>query len=281
MGEIPQPLSSYRSMLEAEVSQAVAELRRPSAALFASGITAGICVGTSVMLMGAIAALSEGELNELTRRFLYGNAYALGFVLAILGRSDLFTEYTTIAVFPVLTSDCGTSDLARLWGLIYLGNLVGGTAIAALAVLLGPALGFAEAEALAAHATELVAATWWAILASAALAGWLMGLLSWLIAGGRDTTSQFLFIWLTGLVIGVLGLHHVITGGIELIAGLMTEAPLGWSDAAYFLVWTTLGNALGGVIFAWLMLRGVQIHPEESGARDREEGRAAQRQRSW
>lgn len=280
MVERPEPLTSYRSMLDAEVVQAVAELRRPSAALFSSGITAGICVGTSVMLIGAIATLSEGEMSDLTRRFVYGNAYALGFVLAILGRSDLFTEYTTIAVFPVLTGDCGISDLARLWGFIYLGNLAGGTAIAVLAVLLGPALGFAEAEALAVHATELVAAAWWAILASAALAGWLMGLLSWLIAGGRDTTSQFLFIWLTGIVIGVLGLHHVITGGIEMIAGLATAAPVGWSDAAHFLAWTTLGNAIGGVTFAWLMLRGVQIHPEDTGARDREDGRAAQRQRS-
>lgn len=272
-----EPLVSYRVMFDAEVKQAVAELSRPSGALVFSGIIAGISVGTSVMLAGAIASHAGDDLSELFIRLLYGNAYAIGFILAILGRTDLFTGYTTIAVFPVLTGDSRTIDLARLWSLIYAGNLLGGLVVAALVTIAGPPLGFLDIAAFTGWAHEQVAPQWWVVLVSAVLAGWLMGLLSWLIAGGRDTTSQFLFIWLIGLTIGVLGLHHVITGGIALMAAAMVDTEVVWSGIAHFFVWTTLGNAVGGIAFAFLVRQGVRMQPQETELSDREEGREERR----
>lgn len=274
-----EPLPSYRSMFDAEVQQAIAELKRPNQALFASGVIAGASVGFSVLLLGLIVA-SYGEMPDaLMPRLLLGSAYAAGFVLAILARADLFTEYTTIAILPILTGGARMADLARLWSLVYLGNFVGGVWIALAAVFLGPEIGIFESGDLGVLAHHLSRYSWWVILLSAVLAGWLMGLLSWLIAGGRDTTSQILFIGLIGIAIGALGLHHSITGSIEMLAGLMADPAISWGAVLYVVSWTTLGNAIGGILFAFVIRQGVQMHGGDVSRADREEGRKRQRSR--
>jgi formate-nitrite transporter family protein len=35
------------------------------------------------------------------------------------------------------------------------------------------------------------------------LAGWLIGVMSWLVSAGRDTTSQVLFVWPIAMTIGL------------------------------------------------------------------------------
>lgn len=276
---VGEPLRSYRAMFDAEVQQAIAELRRPNLALFASGIIAGASVGLSVLLLGLFVA-SHGQVPDaLVPRLLLGSAYAAGFVLAILARADLFTEYTTIAILPILSGEGRMADLVRLWGLVYFGNLVGGAWVALAAVFLGPELGIFETGDLGVLAHHLARYSWWVILLSAVLAGWLMGLLSWLIAGGRDTTSQILFIGLIGIAIGALGLHHSITGGIEMLAGLMADPAISWGAVLYVVSWTTLGNAIGGILFAFVIRQGVQMHSKGESRADREEGRKRQRSR--
>lgn len=220
---LAEPLVSYRAMFDAEVYQAKAEIRRPWPALLVSGIVAGATVGTAVLLLAIMVAETGGLPQSVPGRLLFGTFYALGFVLAILARTDLFTEYTTIAILPVLTGDAGIGPLLRLWTLVYLGNMLGGIAIGALLIVLGPALGLFEGADLALLARHLAAPAWWVVMLSGTLAGWLMGLLSWLIAGGRDTTSQIIFIWLIGMAIGASGLHHAVTGGIEMFAAALAD----------------------------------------------------------
>ena len=279
-GQTPEPLVSDRAMFDAEVQQAIAELERPSVSLLASGMIAGASVGLSVLLLGLLVA-SHGEVpNAFVPRLLMGSAYAAGFVLAILARADLFTEYTTIAILPILTGEGRFADLARLWGLVYVGNLFGGGWMALTAVFLGPELGIFTSQDLGALAHHLAGYSWWVILLSASLAGWLMGLLSWLIAGGRDTTSQILFIALIGIAIGALGLHHSITGGIEMLAGFLADSAIGWSDVLHVVGWTTLGNAIGGILFALVIRQGVQMRNMGDRGADREEGRKRQHHRS-
>jgi formate-nitrite transporter family protein len=98
-----------------------------------------------------------------------------------------------------------------------------------------------------AHA--LVSPRWWVVVVAASLAGWLMGLLSWLVVAGRESISQLALIWIVGAVIGLSHLPHAITGSISVFtATLLDQLPL--ADLGRFLLWTTLGNVVGGVAFA-------------------------------
>jgi formate-nitrite transporter family protein len=247
----PTALKPTRLMLEQELQQAVVELERPLHGLVISGISAGLGVGISIFLIGAVKTMAaEQPVPRLVIEILRGSAYAIGFTIVILGRMDLFTEFTTLAILPVLAGRSRWTSLVRLWVIIYLGNLVGSAGFALAAVLLGPSLQVIDAHVLAEMGQTLVKHHWTTILFSATLAGWLMGVLSWLITGGRDTISQILFIWLIGLTIGLGHLHHVVTGNAEALAGLWAGAGFGVATWWHFIVWSTVGNAAGGAVFA-------------------------------
>ncbi|MDB5307163.1 MAG: formate/nitrite transporter [Gemmataceae bacterium] len=107
------------------------------------------------------------------------------------------------------------------------------------------------------------------ILLSGLLAGWLMGLLSWLVAAARDTISQVMLTGLVASVIGFTHLHHVVVGSVEVLAGVFAGQGVTAADYGRFLLWTTLGNALGGPLFVAVIKYGHAIggppRPQEDG----------------
>ncbi|HMB12351.1 formate/nitrite transporter family protein [Saliniramus sp.] len=262
-------LTTYRAMFDVEHDEAVDELARPAVALFSSGMIAGMCAGVSVLLLGMIVGAYGGVIGEPLQRLLFGCAYAVGFIIAIMGRTDLYTEYTTIAIFPVLTGERGVGMLLRLWGLVLGGNLAGGFLLALFITTMAPALRIADHDDFVRFAVYLGAYPLGVIAMSAVLAGWLMGLLSWLIAGGRDSTSQFLFILVIGVTIGALGLHHSVTTSIALFAGMISDSPMGWLRAGSVFAAIVIGNAIGGLIFAVLVREGVKLDVRAGRERDR------------
>jgi formate/nitrite transporter FocA (FNT family) len=97
---------------------------------------------------------------------------------------------------------------------------------------------------------------WPVILLSAVLAGWLMGLMTWLVTAARDTTGQILAVWITAFVLGLIGLHHSIAGSIEILMALFAGAGPTFADFGKFLLWAVLGNAIGGSCFVALLKFG-------------------------
>jgi len=247
------PFKPVRTILALEIRQAEQELERPLHGLLVSGVLAGLGVGVSTMAMAAVLTLTMGELPPGVVTLLAANAYTAGFIIVILAETDLFTEYTTLAILPVLTGDARVASLARLWGLVYLGNLIGAVAFAGLLATLGPALGFIAPEALASVGHRLVGHAWWVVLLSAGLTGWLMGVLSWLVAAAKETVSQIVLIWLVTGVIGLGHMHHAIAGSVDVLAAVFTGADIGAGSFARTLLLATLGNAVGGVTFAALI----------------------------
>jgi formate/nitrite transporter FocA (FNT family) len=88
------------------------------------------------------------------------------------------------------------------------------------------------------------------------LAGWLMGLLSWLVAASRDTIGQIFIVLLVTTAIGLCHLHHAVVGTAEVLAGVFSGAGATLADFGKFLLWATLGNMLGGFFFVALIKFG-------------------------
>lgn len=256
--EIGEPFKSYRTILRQEVRQAQVELERPALGLLGSGLLAGFGIGISILSSAAVLTLGA-ELPEIWQRLLRAHVFTLGFIAVIMGRSDLFTEYTTLAILPVLRRRSSLATLGRLWALVLAANLVGAASFAALLSALGPGLGLAHPAAFDRLALEMTARSAGIIVLSAFLAGWLMGLLSWLVTAGRDSVSQILFIWLITFSIGFGGLHHVVSGSLEVLASVFGGTAAGARDFGRFLLWTALGNVLGGIAFAVLIHLSVVV----------------------
>jgi formate-nitrite transporter family protein len=265
--EAEEAFKSYSTIVHQELHQAVLELKRPALGLLSSGFLAGFGLGVTPLLVTVMMSFAPGTMSELMLEILRANLYTVGFILVIVGRTDLFTEYTTVALLPVLTGEAPVRHVCRLWGLIYVSNLLGGGLFGVLLVVLGPGLDVVRVEIFSELASRLVGHSWWILLASAGLAGWLMGFLSWLVTAARETISQIFIIWMVIGVIALGHLHHVISGAIEMIMAVLSSEQIGWRDVGYFLFWVTLGNILGSISFAFLIRFSALIGGSGQGKR--------------
>jgi formate/nitrite transporter FocA (FNT family) len=245
-----------REVLADMIEKGNHEIDREKSGILLSSFSAGLDIGFGPLLMGVILTLSTGGFGDLGTELLLASAYSVGFIFVILGRSELFTEHTTLAVMPVIDGRASVKKLGRLWGLVYAGNIVGGIAFTGLAVALMPGLGTIEPAAFEAIAFKLVNHPLHWLLLAGIFAGWLMGLLAWLISAAEGTFSRIAVIWIVTATIGMLHLPHSIAGNVEVLFGLLTSSSITLIDYLSFLSLATIGNALGGAIFVGLMKYG-------------------------
>ncbi|HTU27350.1 MAG TPA: formate/nitrite transporter family protein [Pirellulales bacterium] len=265
------PKKSSGRIFRQEVREGRQALERSGGRLFVSGFSAGLEVGLSLLLIAIVRSEGTGSVDRLLLDLLAGTMYSFGFVVVILGRSELFTEQTTLAVLPLLAGKTTLGKVMRLWGVVYTANLLGAAACALFLVNTAPALKHLDPQVFGRIATELVEHSGWIIILSGILAGWIMGLLSWGVAAGRDTISQIVLIWMFTSVIGIARAHHAVLGTTEVLAGILVGANT-WEQFAHFLFFTTIGNALGGAIFVALLKYGharPEANPDDDGNRDR------------
>jgi len=253
-------------VLQAAIHEGVEQLERRLLSLTLSSITGGLTLGFTAMPVAVVLTALGGEVDGPVARLLPALVYPLGFVVCLMSGTQLFTEHTATAVYPVLDRKAGLGRLLRLWVLVIAGNLVGAALVALLLVwadpVVGAEAGYAElGRGLVAHATG-------PLLASAILAGWLMALAAWLVLATPPRVSQVVLIYLVTFVIGLGGLHHSIAGAVELFAALRTGAIAPSWDAARFLAVALCGNLVGGSFFVAILnyghIRQSQVD-EESG----------------
>jgi formate/nitrite transporter FocA (FNT family) len=116
--EEAEPKKPSRQILQHEIVEGVDALDLPVGALFISGLSAGLDIGFSLFLMAVVWTLAEGAFSAQATRLLAAAMYAVGFIFVVLGRSELFTEQTTLAVLPVLNGRASPAALARLWAVV-------------------------------------------------------------------------------------------------------------------------------------------------------------------
>lgn len=135
-------------------------------------------------------------------------------------------------------------------------NMIGCIVFAALITALGPALNIIEPSAFGTLANSLLPFSEITIFGSAIIAGWLMGLVTWLVSASLDTIGQIFVVWVLKMAIGFDPFHHCILGTTEVLSALFLGQDITFSTFTHFLGWTTLGNILGGSVFIALLNYG-------------------------
>lgn len=242
--------------------QGIEELERPASSLLWSGIAAGIVIGLS--LVGKATAETAVEQGTWTP-LLQSLGYALGFLIIILGRLQLFTESTLSAVLPLVT-DFTRRNLGRtlrLWGLVLAANLVG-TLVFACFVAVG-GFGAEKTGELVEVSRVLFGHLGMHGFLAAIPAGFLLATVVWTLpsAEGQKVT---LILLLTGLI-DLGGFAHAVAGAAEMwILLLVGEMSFGQAFGG-FLLPVVLGNMVGGsALFALL------AHAQVRGEIDEDDG---------
>ena len=219
------------------------ELQRSSSALFWSGLAAGLSMGFSMIVEGLLRHyLPEARWSPLVAKF----GYSVGFLIAILGRQQLFTENTLTPMLPLLKKKNAHTavNVLRLWTVVLIANLLGGLAIAFVAARTsafdtGVQKEFVE---LGVQALEHSFAT---VLIRGIFAGWLIALMVWLLPFAE--TGRIWVIIILTYVVGLGGFSHVIAGAVEVFTAAAADG-VAWQDAAVgFVLPALIGNVIGGV----------------------------------
>ncbi|CAI3147096.1 formate/nitrite transporter family protein [Acinetobacter baumannii] len=228
------------------------ELDRPTAALIFSGIAAGLVISFSFVFKAIIASYipTDAIWTDLITNF----GYTIGFLIAILGHMQLFTENTITTVVPLFkpfTLD-KLRAVGRLWGIVILCNIIG-TALASLFFLttdlFTPNIDKALDE-LAHHVGSFSAIQ---NLLKGIMSGLLIAALVWMLP---SVSNKFLVIFFMTYLIGLGDFTHVVVGSTEM-SYLVWQGEASLGEYLFnFLIPTTIGNIIGGTGVFTLLIYG-------------------------
>lgn len=244
---------THGEILREQITDALETYNKSSQSILLSSLTAGLEIGFSYLMLCSLFFFLTGKMGEDSVFKMIAFVYPLGFILVVLGQSILFTEQTSLLTLPVLNKKRSVGSLLKLWGLVITGNLIGGYIISMILLWLGPRLGIFDSTVVVKIASHVVESNLPVIFVSAILAGWLMGLLSWLLASSKDTISRIVIIFLITAVMSFTGLHHSIIGSVEVFSGMISSPDISIWDYVSFQATALIGNAFGGAIFVALL----------------------------
>lgn len=225
------------------------ELNRPVVSLWWSGVAAGLALSTSVL---AEAILYRALAGSPAREAVAALGYALGFVIVILSRLQLFTENTLSVVLPVLAKPSGDNlwRSAPLWAVVFVANLVGTFATAFISLKLGTTSP-ENTAAMLEVSRKVLEQTGWTGLIHAIPAGFFIAAIVWMLPSskGFEIFTITAFAWL----IAAGGFSHVVVGSAEVFL-LTIHGELGlWTGLGTILLPALVGNVIGGTgLFAFL-----------------------------
>ena len=222
--------------------QGIEELERPAESLLWSGVAAGVVIWLSLI---AQAALMLRLPDSPWRPAIAALGYSVGFVVVILGRLQLFTESTIVAVLPLATNPSWASlgRTLRLWTLVFAANMAGTSAVAVML----PHLDLVSHDQLAAmleissHLKEMSPID---AFARGVPAGFVLATIAWLMPNARG--QEIWVVTLLTYIISLASFSHVIAGSAEAwLLASTGQASLGFAIFGFILP-ALAGNILGG-----------------------------------
>lgn len=233
------------------------ELDRPPSSLFWSAVAAGVAIMASISVSGALrSVLPDASWREAIVAF----GYPVGFLIVVLGRMQLFTEQTVVATLPFAREPTmrNAGRVARLWSLVFAGNVLGTAAVTALSAY-GHVQTREMLDGMIAVASRLLDRGPVETMTQAIPAGFIMASVAWIRSA--DKVSGFGVLFVLTWAISLCGFAHVVAGAAEAFLLMWTgHATPGWV-AGGLLLPALIGNIIGGTgLFA--VLAHAQVREE-------------------
>src|SRR3954447_22560795 len=228
-------------------------LSRPLVELAATALVAGFDVVFGIAALSIAHELTAARFGESMGQFLGALAFGIGFVFAVAGRSELFTENFLVPLAGLDRRDSGSwLRLGELWTVSPVLNLAGGVVLILVLSSHG-VLPHGSGGVLADLATKLDDRSAMTRFLSAVAAGAIITLMTWIVEGLSDFIGVKLFIaWIFGSLLALGLFNHVIVVTLELIFGIRYGADVAWGSVAENFGIAAVGNLIGGIAFVTL-----------------------------
>ena len=237
------------------------ELERPSLALSLSGFGGGIFMGLSALGPAIILSiLGDGNTAQIIARMFY----PMGFIVVIIGRSQLFTENTLYPVALVLTDKGQFWNTLRLWAVVLPSNVAGALTFASLCTL-SPALSHPVVDSLAQLGLEALSKPTATVFWSGIMAGWIIATAAWLVSGSHSITGSVMIIWMLTFIVALGNFAHCIATSGEILTAVL-QHKASWGGYLRWFAMAVAGNICGGVGMVTILQYGQVIFNENSSA---------------
>jgi formate/nitrite transporter FocA (FNT family) len=218
------------------------EMARPVFSLWWSGVAAGLSISFSLLSQ----AILQTHLPDAPWRPLVADlGYAVGFVMVVLSRQQLFTENTITVVLPVMAEPTlrNLRTLGQMWAVVLAANLAG-TLFAAAICIFTPALTPELRDGMLALSHHILEHGWIEMVFKGIGAGFLVAAMVWLLPGAES--AQFQVVVLMTYLIAAGGFAHIVAGSVEAFLLILHGDAGVWPIFADFFVPVLIGNVIGG-----------------------------------
>ena len=268
--EAPAPQKSLGRPSAKEIFTEVAanarrELRRTNLALAISGFGGGAFLGLSALGVAFVSVLlGHSSADHLIASMFY----PVGFIVVIIGRSQLFTENTLYPAALVLAERKHILRTLRLWTVVLPANLAGALGFAALAAFT-PGIDRNFVNAISQAGSVALNHSFNTVFWSAVIAGWLIALAAWLVSGSHSITGSVMVIWMLTFFIALGDFAHCIATSCDILVAVLAGIAT-WTAYGWWLLAAAAGNIVGGVVLVAVLEYGQAIFAEESEPKEEE-----------
>jgi len=169
-----------------------------------------------------------------------------GLMMTILSGAELFTGNTALVTMAALEGKANTDQLAKSWGVSYLGNFVGSVAFAFL-VFMGATLSGGGASVPVAVAK--MSLSFKTAFVRGILCNWLVCMAVYLASMAKDVAGKMIPIWFCISAFVAIGLEHSVANMFIIPLGIFNGAAITWKSFLLAnLLPVTLGNIVGGAV---------------------------------
>jgi formate/nitrite transporter len=257
-------------IIDVAIGVGIKKVSTPYLKEFMLAILAGVFIGfaSEGSTMAAFNLLADPGTFGLGR-VLAGAIFGTGLMLVIIAGAEMFTGQTLI-IAAVLDKKVKIGRMLTNWGLVWIGNLVGGLFLAYMMVNSGllnsgdNLLGAMTIKIAAGKvALPFMSAFWLGLMCN-----WLVCLAIWMSFAAKDIVGKILAIFFPIWLFITSGFEHSVANMYYIPAGILAKANPKWVEAALAngvtpekldaLNWTsfflnnelpvTLGNIVGGGI---------------------------------
>jgi formate/nitrite transporter len=192
--------------------------------------------------------------------------FPAGFVILVLLGLELATG--NFAILPVgwLAGEVRAGALLRNWLWVYIGNLIGSAAYAALFYLAITGFGTTDGGPLGEGVRKVAQAKtlgyialgtngWWTAVIKAVLCNWMVTLGAILALASRSTLGKIVAMWLPIATFFAHGYEHSIVNMFVLPAGIFFGAPI---TVSQWWLWNQIPVTIGNIV-AGLFLTGLPL----------------------
>jgi formate/nitrite transporter len=252
----------------------VAKAHAPTLTLIALAVLAGGFISLGALFYLIVMTATAGEVAPLfgPTRLLGGVAFSLGLILVVVGGAELFTGNNLIAM-AWASGEITAKQVARNWGWVYAGNLIG--ALGTVVLVAGAGIQGLGDGAVGETAVRIARAKTslspMEMIFRGILCNVLVCLAVWLCMAARGVADKILAILFPISAFVACGFEHSVANMFFLPLGAVVAgaggASLGWAAIGGNLLFVTLGNIVGGTLLVAMVYWFVYLREERQEAR--------------